>query len=92
MNTTIQSFGQPCIPPRLQLEHIEWGKLVSILGKANRAVALYDGILRTIPNPNVLLTPLATNEATLSSKIEGTQATLQEVLEFESGMDKKNRN
>jgi Fic family protein len=71
------------------LKHIEWGKLVSTLGKANRAVALYDGILRTIPNPDVLLTPLATNEATLSSKIEGTQATLQEVLEFESGANDK---
>jgi Fic family protein len=78
-------FGQPCIPPRLPLERLDWARLVSPLGKANRAVAHYDGVLRTVPNPAVLLSPLTANEAVLSSKIEGTQATLQEVLEFESG-------
>ena len=38
-------------------------------------------------NPEILLSPLTTNEAVLSSKIEGTQATLDEVLKFEAGMD-----
>jgi Fic family protein len=37
----------------------------------------------------VLLSPLTTNEAVLSSKIEGTQATLEEVLEFEANPKKK---
>lgn len=32
----------------------------------------------------VLLSPLMTQEAVVSSKIEGTQATLEEVLEFEA--------
>lgn len=59
------------------------------MGKTNRALAHYDGVLRSIPNPAVLLSPLTVNEAVLSSKIEGTQATLQEVLEFESGEDVK---
>lgn len=75
----------PCIPDRLPLDTIDWGPLVPLLGKANRAIAHYDGVLRSIPNPGVLLSPLTSNEAVLSSKIEGTQATLQEVLEFESG-------
>jgi hypothetical protein len=34
----------------------------------------------------VLLSPLTTQEAVLSSKIEGTQATMGEVLEFEAGV------
>ena len=77
--------GLPCIPSRLPLAKLDWGRLVSPLGKANRAIAHYDGVLRNVPNPAVLLSPLTANEAVLSSKIEGTQATLQEVLEFESG-------
>ncbi len=44
-----------------------------------------DGMLAAIPNPNILLAPLTTQKAVFSSKIEGTQATLAEVLEFESG-------
>lgn len=48
-------------------------------------MALYDGILYGVPNPEVLLAPLTTQEAVLSSKIEGTQATLGEVLKFEAG-------
>ena len=37
-----------------------------------------------MPNPNVLLSPLATQEAVLSSKIEGTVTTITEVLAFEA--------
>jgi Fic family protein len=38
-----------------------------------------------MPNPDLLLSPLTTQEAVLSSKIEGTQATFGEVLQFEAG-------
>jgi hypothetical protein len=38
-------------------------------------------LLQGIPNPAVMLSPLTTQEAVLSSKIEGTQATVDEVLE-----------
>ena len=37
-----------------------------------------------IPNPDVLLAPLTTQEAVLSSRIEGTQATFDEVLAYEA--------
>ncbi|MFW6065954.1 MAG: Fic family protein [Planctomycetota bacterium] len=40
-----------------------------------------------IPNADVLLSPLTSQEAVLSSKIEGTEATLHEVLEFEAAED-----
>jgi Fic family protein len=55
------------------------------MGKANRALAHYDGILHSVPNPEILLSPLTTQEAVLSSRIEGTQATLSEVFRFEAG-------
>jgi Fic family protein len=76
---------KPFVPTNLPMEGIRWAELVPMLGKANRALAHYDGVLLGVPNPDVLLSPLTTQEAVLSSKIEGTQATLGEVLRFEAG-------
>lgn len=63
---------------------IDWERLIPLIGPANAAIARYQGVLEAVPNPDVLLSPLTTNEAVLSSRIEGTQATLGEVLEFEA--------
>jgi Fic family protein len=54
------------------------------MGQANYELALYEGILHAITNPALLLSPLTTKEAVLSSKIEGTQATLEEVLDYQA--------
>jgi Fic family protein len=69
---------------RFPPSQIEWSRLIPLIGPANAAVARYEGLLHGIPNVNVLLSPLTSQEAVLSSKIEGTQATLGEVLEFEA--------
>ena len=63
---------------------LDWDRLLPLVGPANRAIAGYDGVVNNIPNPGVLLSPLATQEAVLSTRIEGTQASLSEVLEFEA--------
>ena len=63
---------------------LDWEKLIPLIGPASAAVARYDGLLNAIPNAAVLLSPLMTQEAVLSSRIEGTQATMGEVLEFEA--------
>jgi Fic family protein len=68
---------------------LEWERLIPLLGPACVAVARYDGMLSAIPNASVLLSPLMTQEAVLSSRIEGTQATMTEVLEYEAQGDKK---
>ena len=68
-------------------ENLDWGRLVPSVGSANAAVARYDGLLQGVPNPRVLLSPLSTQEAVLSSRIDGTQATMGEVLEYEAGAD-----
>ncbi|MCK5412779.1 MAG: Fic family protein [Candidatus Pacebacteria bacterium] len=75
-------------PHKLPLENLDWLYFLENIGSANRALAKFDGILKSIPNARVLLSPLSTNEAVLSSKIEGTQATLEEVLEFEANPKK----
>ncbi len=68
---------EPYIPDRLPLDTINWEMHVSLIGKANAALARYDGILLGIVNPQILLSPLTTREAVLSSRIEGTQASLE---------------
>ncbi|MDF7673857.1 Fic/DOC family N-terminal domain-containing protein [Acetobacteraceae bacterium ESL0709] len=78
---------QPCLPDLLPLETLNWRELLPLAGKANAALARYDGMLRTLPNPAVLLSPMTTKEAVLSSRIEGTQATFDEVLEYDAGME-----
>ena len=73
-------YREGAFPPDL-----DWEALVPYIGPASAAIARYDGILTAIPNPALLLSPLTTQEAVLSSRIEGTQATMVEVLEFEAG-------
>lgn len=68
-------------PPR----QLRWDELIPAIGSANEAVGRYDGVVSAIPNPQVLLSPLFTQEAVLSSRIEGTVATIGEVLEVEGG-------
>ena len=68
-------------------ERLEWPKLIPLIGPAVAAVARYDGVLTAVPDPRVLLSPMTTREAVLSSRIEGTQATMSEVLEFEAGQE-----
>lgn len=75
----------PYIPNNLPLDNLNYKRLFAYIGEANAELARYDGLLQGIVNPKVLLSPLTTNEAVLSSKIEGTQATLDEVLEQEAG-------
>jgi hypothetical protein len=47
---------------------------VPLIGRANAALARYAGLVAAIPNASVLLSPLATQEAVLSSKISRESA------------------
>ena len=75
---------EPYVPELLPLKSIDWEKHISLIGKANAALARYDGILLGIINPEVMLSPLTAQEAVLSSRIEGTQASLGDVLQYEA--------
>lgn len=78
----------PYIPSELPIPDLDYKSLFGLVGQANAALARYDGLLQGITNPVVMLSPLTTQEAVLSSKIEGTQATIDEVLEQEAGLIK----
>lgn len=66
-------------------QHINWEALIPYIGKASRNISKFDGLLQAMSNAEILLSPLITHEAVLSSKIEGTHVTMGEVLEAEAG-------
>ena len=73
--------GQGLFPPE-----IEWTRgLVQALSAADQAVGRLAGEGRQLPNPHLLIRPFLRREAVLSSRIEGTQATLGELLAAEAG-------
>jgi len=77
---------KPFIPTRLPELALDWNSLVPLIGRSNRALAHYGGVLCGVPNAELLLSPLTTQEAILSARIEGTQASLSEVLKYEAGV------
>jgi len=78
---------QPYAPETLPVSSLDKAALFTLVGEANAALARYDGLLMGMVNPAVMLSPLTNQEAVLSSKIEGTQATVEEVLEHEAGQE-----
>ena len=81
---------KPYIPAKFPPKGLTLEPFIKKIVEANRGVALFDGILRALPNPDILLAPLTTNEAVLSSRIEGTQASFEDVLKEEAGITPKN--
>lgn len=75
---------KPFIPHNLPIKDLQWDKLIKLVGEANSNLSKYNGFLLNIKNPSLLLTTFAIKEAVLSSKIEGTQASLLDVLQKDS--------
>ena len=67
------------LPPDLQPS---W-ELARRTSEADRALSELAGIARTLPNPHLLIGPFIRREAVLSSRIEGTQASLSDLFYFE---------
>ncbi len=66
---------------------MDYGKLVHALVRATEALARYDQMLRNMHNSEILLGPLRSQEAVISSRIEGTISTIDEILEYEAEAD-----
>lgn len=61
------------------------GELVKLLSRADAALSELSGVGRLLPNPHLLIAPWMAREAVLSSRIEGTRASLSDVLIDEVG-------
>jgi Fic family protein len=58
-------------------------ELASLLSEADRSLGRLDGVTSVLPNPDLFVGMYVRQEAVLSSQIEGTQSTLEDVLQFE---------
>jgi Fic family protein len=58
-------------------------ELTRLLSDADRALGRLDGVASVLPNPELFVAMYVRHEAVLSSQIEGTQSTLEDVLQFE---------
>jgi len=79
------AFVPDSLPPVLDFNN----DLVSILSQADIALGKLAGAAKRLPNPHLLIRPYLRKEAVLSSKIEGTQASLSDLFEAEIGAVQK---
>ena len=79
---------QAYIPARLPPDppvRIE-GELQALLSRADRTLGRLDGSVLTLPNPDLFVFMYVRKEAVLSSQIEGTQSSLQDLLAAEANL------
>lgn len=67
-------------PPR----KLNYEQFVDGLIKATDAIARYDQMLKNMHNSEILLAPLRNQEAVISSRMEGTVSTMDEILKYEA--------
>lgn len=80
----------PCPVPPVDLELSP--ALIRSLSRADQALARLDGAASVIPDVDLFITMYIRDEATRSSQVEGTQATLADVVEAEvSDLDAERR-
>lgn len=80
--TGYRAFHPMPLPPQpaVRLE----GELQTLLSQADRALGRLDGSIQTLPNPDLFVFMYVRKEAVLSSQIEGTQSSLQDLLAAEA--------
>lgn len=66
-------------------------QLLRLLSQADRSLGRLDGVVKVIPDPDFFVGMYVRREAVLSSQIEGTQSTLEDLLEVELEPDVKER-
>jgi Fic family protein len=62
--------------------HVD-AEMLSVLSVADQALGRLDGVIQTVPNPDLFVAMYVRREAVLSSQIEGTQSTLDDLLAAE---------
>ncbi len=77
-----RAFVPEPLPPKPPIELR--GELQGVLSEADRALGRLDGSVDTLPYPDLFIAMYVRKEAVLSSQIEGTQSSLQDVLAAEA--------
>lgn len=77
-----RAFIPAALPPVPQMDLA--GSLLALLSDAEYALGRLDGAILTLPNPDLFVFMYVRKEAVLSSQIEGTQSSLQNLLAAEA--------
>ena len=80
-NAVNYHYGE--FPPR----DIKLDQVIGSLLKATDALARYDQVLKSLHSTEFFLAPLRNQEAVISSRMEGTISTLDEILQYEADFD-----
>lgn len=78
--TGYRAFSPAPLPPDLKFTDA----LLVLLSEADRALGRLDASTELLPNPDLFVTMYVRKEAVLSSQMEGTQASMADVLEYEA--------
>ena len=82
-----KAFIPAPLPPNPPIEYDS--ELITLLSKADRALGRLDSVCDLVPNLDLFVHMYVRKEAVLSSQIEGTQSTFEEVIEYEAGINPK---
>jgi Fic family protein len=77
-----RAFVPAPLPPKPPVSQDE--RTLVLLSDADRALGRLDGVTSILPNPDLFVAMYVRHEAVLSSQIEGTQSTLEDLLEYEA--------
>lgn len=66
---------------------LDYGVLINQVVKASDAIARFDQMLKNLHNSEIMLAPLRNQEAVISSRMEGTVSTMDEILQYEADYD-----
>lgn len=80
--TGYKAFIPAPLPPDPPVEYS--GELQTLLSEADRNIGRLDALASMLPNPDLFVAMYVRHEAVLSSQIEGTQSTLEDVLAYEA--------
>lgn len=78
--TDTVSYHSGAFPP----PSLDYARLINPLLRATDALARFDQILKTMHNSEILLAPLRDQEAVISSRMEGTISTMDEILQYQA--------
>lgn len=73
-------------------QNLNYENLVTSLIKATDAIARYDQMLKNMHNSEIFLAPLRNQEAVISSRMEGTVSTMDEILKYEADHEEETTN
>ena len=86
----VQSDYDCFVPKSLYEINIEYdSELIDLLNKANNSLGKLDGISYNLPDRDLFISMYVEKEAVVSSQIEGTQASLSDVLQMSKKNDKR---